>query len=94
MTATLAPLSALAELIERTCVACVCVQEIRGTGSCSTRRTFEAALLEQLDPAALTTLAIVAIGVIGLAAGTLLAVGRPGPGPGVARDVPVDRPEL
>ena len=73
-------------LRDRAWIACVCMKEIRGTGTCSTRDNTLEAALGQLDASTLTVLAIIAIGIIIVCASTLYFVKRDGFGPRPTRD--------
>ncbi len=78
--------SGMSSLLDRFCVACVCMKEFRGTGTCTTRGNAEEAALEQLDSSTLTVLAVLAICLIAVCAGTLYYVKRDGYGPRPTRD--------
>lgn len=77
------------ELVERACIACVCMEEIRGTGTCSARANTEKTLFESLDLSTLGLLAVIGVVVIAMRVHTLLPARHDEDGPRPTRgDVP------
>ncbi|UUE19378.1 hypothetical protein [Microbacterium sp. J1-1] len=77
----------IVQAAERTCIACVCMKELRGEGTCSTRGEERQSVSEFfLAPPALITLAFIGVVVLALCIYSLWLVKRDGYGPRPTRD--------
>lgn len=66
------------------CTACVCAEEVGGTGTCSTRGDYDFEI--PIDPSALATLAVIGLLVLAICVCTISVVRRDGYGQRPTRD--------
>lgn len=75
------------DAVDRTCIACVCMKELRGEGTCSTRGDERQGASEFfLSPPALITLVVIGVVVLALSIYSLWLVKRDGYGQRPRRD--------